>query len=278
MSNLDGKVALITGGGRGIGAAIAKRFVDDGAKIVISDIQKDLLEGVAKSLKPGMVATCAGDVTNWDDVQKMVAATVKFGGKIDILVNNAGIDPGGSITDIDIALWKKVLDVNLNGPFLCMRAAIPEMIKQGGGSIVNIASLAGVRCLPSMPAYCASKGGLIQLALQCALEYGPKGIRSNVVAPGATRTEMLTNAMKGLSAAIKRDAFEVLAESVPLRRAAAPSEMTGACSFLASDDAAFITGAVLMVDGGSCYRGCLRCVCGSCGRRLGRVRALTIFD
>ena len=91
------------------------------------------------------------------------------------------------------------------------------MIKQGGGSIVNIASLAGVRCLPSMPAYCASKGGLIQLALQCALEYGPKGIRSNVVAPGATRTEMLINAMKGLSEAIKKDAFEVLTESVPLR-------------------------------------------------------------
>jgi NAD(P)-dependent dehydrogenase (short-subunit alcohol dehydrogenase family) len=248
---LDGKVALITGGGRGIGAAIAKRFVDDGAKIVISDIQKDLLEGVAKSLKPGMVATCAGDVTNFDDVKKMVDATIKFGGKIDILVNNAGIDPGGSILDIDINLWKKILDVNLNGPFLCMRAAIPEMIKQGGGSIVNIASLAGVRCLPSMPAYCASKGGLIQLALQAALEYGPKKIRVNVVAPGATKTEMLTNAMASLSKAINRDAFEVLAESVPLRRAAAPSEITGACSFLASDDAAFITGAVLLVDGGA---------------------------
>ena len=217
MSKLDGKVALITGGGRGIGAAIAKRFVDDGAKIVISDILTSELEGVAKSLKPGMVATCAGDVTNWDDVQKMVAATVKFGGKIDILVNNAGIDPGGSIVDIDIALWKKILDVNLNGPFLCMRAAIPEMIKRGGGSIVNIASLAGVRCLPTMPAYCASKGGLIQLALQAALDYGPKGIRSNVVCPGATKTDMLKNAMKSLSETIKKDAFEVLAESVPLR-------------------------------------------------------------
>jgi NAD(P)-dependent dehydrogenase (short-subunit alcohol dehydrogenase family) len=249
---LDGKVALITGGGRGIGAAIAKRFVDDGAKIVISDIRKDLLDEVAKTLKPGMVATCAGDVTNFDDVKRMVDETVKFGGgKIDILVNNAGIDPGGSIVDIDIALWKKILDVNLNGPFFCMRAAIPYMIKQGKGSIINIASLAGVRCLPSMPAYCASKGGLIQLASQAALEYGPKGIRCNVVAPGATRTEMLTNAMNSLSQAIKKDAFEVLTESVPLRRAADPMEITGACSFLASDDAAFITGAVLLVDGGA---------------------------
>jgi NAD(P)-dependent dehydrogenase (short-subunit alcohol dehydrogenase family) len=248
---LEGKVALITGGGRGIGAAIAKRFVEDGAKIVISDIQAGLLDEVAQSLKSKNVAACAGDVTNYDDVQKMVKETVKFGGKIDVLVNNAGIDPGGSIVDIDLALWKKILDVNLTGPFLCMRAAIPEMIKQGQGSIVSIASLAGVRCIPSMPAYCASKGGLIQLALQAALEYGPKGIRSNVVAPGATKTEMLVNAMKGLSQALKKDAFEVLAESVPLRRAAMPEEMTGACSFLASDDSSFISGAVLMVDGGA---------------------------
>jgi NAD(P)-dependent dehydrogenase (short-subunit alcohol dehydrogenase family) len=248
---LDGKVALITGGGRGIGAAIAKRFVDDGAKIVISDVRKELLDEVVKSLKPGMALACAGDVTKYEDVQRMVAETVKFGGKIDILVNNAGIDPGGSILDIDIELWKKILDVNLNGPFYCMRAAIPEMIKQGGGSIVNIASLAGVRCLPSMPAYCSSKGGLLQLSAQAALEYGPKGIRSNVVAPGATKTEMLVNAMKSLSEAIKKDAFEVLTESVPLRRGAEPQEITGAVSFLASDDASFINGAFLLVDGGA---------------------------
>jgi NAD(P)-dependent dehydrogenase (short-subunit alcohol dehydrogenase family) len=248
---LEGKVALVTGGARGIGAAIAKRFVEDGAKVVISDIAKDGLEQTAQALKSQNIAICAGDVTKFEDVQKMVQETIKFGGKINVLVNNAGIDPGGSILDIDINLWKKILDVNLNGPFLCMKAALPEMIKAGGGSIVNIASLAGVRCLPSMPAYCASKGGLIQLALQCALEYGPKGIRSNVVAPGATRTEMLINAMKGLSEAIKKDAFEVLTESVPLRRAATPDEITGACSFLASDDAAFISGAVLLVDGGA---------------------------
>lgn len=248
---LDGKVALITGGGRGIGAAIAKRFVDDGAKIVISDIRKDLLNNTAKSLKAGMVATCEGDVTKFEDAKKMVDAAVKFGGKIDVLVNNAGIDPGGSILDIDIDLWKKILDVNLNGPFMCMRAALPYMIKQGGGSIVNIASLAGVRCLPSMPAYCASKGGLIQLALQAALEYGPKGIRSNVVAPGGTKTEMLSEALSSLSKALNKDAFEVIAESVPLRRLATPDEIAGACAFLASDDSAFISGAVLLVDGGA---------------------------
>jgi NAD(P)-dependent dehydrogenase (short-subunit alcohol dehydrogenase family) len=248
---LDGKVALITGAGRGIGAAIAKRFVDDGAKVLLTDILAKELEAVAKSLKRGMAATCVGDVTNFEDVQKMVDATVKFGGKIDVLVNNAGIDPGGSIVDIPIAQWKKIMDVNLNGPFYCMRAAIPHMIKQGGGSIVSIASLAAVRCLPTMPAYCASKGGLVQLALQAALEYGPNKIRSNVVCPGATKTEMLTKAMRGLSEVVKKDAFEVLAENVPLRRAATPDEITGACSFLASDDSAFITGAVLMVDGGA---------------------------
>ena len=209
--NLEGKVALITGGSRGIGAAIAKRFLDDGAKIVISDILADQLEETVKSFNSNKVVACVGDVTNFGDVKRMVAETVKFGGKIDVLVNNAGIDPPGSIVDIEIDLWKKILDVNLNGPFLCMKAAIPEMVKQGKGSIINIASLAGVRCIPAMPAYCASKGGLIQLSRQAALDYGPKGIRSNVVAPGATKTDMLINAMEGLSKALNKDAFEVLA-------------------------------------------------------------------
>jgi NAD(P)-dependent dehydrogenase (short-subunit alcohol dehydrogenase family) len=248
---LEGKTALITGGGRGIGAAIAKRFIEDGAKVVISDILTEALDETAQSFNSANVATCAGDVTKFEDVQNMVNETVKFGGKIDVLVNNAGIDPPGSIVDVEIDLWKKVLDVNLNGPFHCMKAAIPEMVKQGKGSIINIASLAGVRCIPSMPAYCASKGGLIQLSRQAALDYGPKGVRSNVVAPGATKTDMLINAMEGLSKALNRDAFEVLTESVPLRRAALPTEMAGACCFLASDDSSFITGAVLMVDGGA---------------------------
>jgi NAD(P)-dependent dehydrogenase (short-subunit alcohol dehydrogenase family) len=248
---LDGKTALITGGARGIGEAIAKRFVADGAKVLISDIREDLLDRAAKGMKTEAVATCAGDVTRLDDVRRMVEETVKFGGKIDVLVNNAGIDPPGSIEKVEVDLWKKVLDVNLTGPFLCMKAAIPRMIEQGGGSIVTIASLAGVRCLTNMAAYCASKAGLIHLARQAALEYGKQKIRSNIVAPGATKTEMLVEAMSGVTKQINRDAFEVLAEFVPLNRAADPFEITGACSFLASDDSAFITGALLLVDGGS---------------------------
>jgi NAD(P)-dependent dehydrogenase (short-subunit alcohol dehydrogenase family) len=241
--NLNGKVALVTGGGRGIGAAIAKRFIEDGAKVVISDIVKEWLDLFAKSLKTDGVATCTGDVTRLDDAKKMVDNTINFGGKIDILVNNAGIDPGGTIVDVDVDLWKKVLDVNLTGPFLCMKAAIPHMIEQGGGSIVNIASLAGIRCLPDMPAYCASKAGLIHLARQAALQYGPKNIRSNVVAPGATRGEMLLNA-------IGKNKVEKLATSIPLGRIADPKEIAAACSFLASDDSSFVNGAVFLVDGG----------------------------
>jgi NAD(P)-dependent dehydrogenase (short-subunit alcohol dehydrogenase family) len=251
---LKGKTALITGASRGIGKAIAKRFVEEGAEIVISDILAAGLQKTAAELnkiKAGSTLAAVGDVTKFEDVQKMVAKTVKFGGRIDILVNNAGIDPGGSIVDIPIEQWKKILDVNLNGPFYCMRAAIPEMIKKGGGSIVNIGSLAGVRSLPSMPAYCSSKGGLLQLSAQCALEYGPQKIRSNVVAPGATRTEMHVNAMASLSKAINKDALEVMTESVPLRHPAETDEIAGAVVFLASDDASFITGAMLLVDGGA---------------------------
>jgi NAD(P)-dependent dehydrogenase (short-subunit alcohol dehydrogenase family) len=248
---LDGKTALITGGGRGIGSAIAKRFIQDGAKVVISDIRKDLLDVMSASLKSGNLATCAGDVTQFEDVKNMVAETVRFAGKIDVLVNNAGIDTPANVLDMDISLWKQILDVNLTGPFLCIKAALPHMIRQSGGSIINIASLAGVRCMRGMPAYCSSKGGLIQLARQIALEYGPQKIRSNVVAPGATKTEMLANSVGANSAPAARDMFDIMAESVPLRRAATVEEIAGVCSFLAGDDSSFMTGAVLMVDGGA---------------------------
>jgi meso-butanediol dehydrogenase / (S,S)-butanediol dehydrogenase / diacetyl reductase len=252
--NLEGKVALITGGGQGIGSAIAERFVSDGAKICITGRDQTKLEKIARSLHSDAVAICAGDVSKDEDAKRMVDATVEFGGKIDVLVNNAGIDPGGSVVDLDPALWRQVLEINLTGPFLLMKSAIPYMIKNGGGSIINIASLGGLRCLPGMPAYTSSKGGLIMLTQQVALDYGPYKVRSNVVCPGGTRTAMIENSLGSLKEVLNTDVegvFKVVASGVPLKRFAAPQEITGVCSFLASDDSSFMTGSVLLIDGGS---------------------------
>ncbi|MGD9211979.1 MAG: SDR family oxidoreductase [Desulfobacteraceae bacterium] len=253
--NLEGKVALITGGGRGIGVAIAKRFLSDGAKICITGRNQDTLDAAAAAMAAkDRVVTCAGDVSQLDDVQKMVETTVDFGGKLDVLVNNAGIDPAGSVTDLDPALWQKVMDINLTGPFFTMKTAIPKMMEAGGGSIINISSLGGLRCLPGMPAYAASKAGLIMLTKQAALDYGPHKIRCNVVCPGATRTQMLENSLGPLAETLKTDVngvFAHISSTVPLRRAAAPEEITGACSYLASDDSSFMTASVLLLDGGA---------------------------
>ncbi|MBN1994289.1 MAG: SDR family NAD(P)-dependent oxidoreductase, partial [Anaerolineae bacterium] len=199
---LDGKVALITGAGTGIGTAIAERFVADGAKICISGRRQAMLDKVAQSLPEGTVVACAGDVTNLEDVQRMVETTLGFTGKLDVLVNNAAIDPGGTtVVDIDPALWHSVLEINLTGPMYLMKVAIPYMIEGGGGSIINIASLGGLRCLPGMPAYCASKAGLIMLTQQVALDFGPNKIRCNAVCPGGTRTEMLEKSLGPLAEA-----------------------------------------------------------------------------
>ena len=141
---LEGKMALITGGGTGIGAAIARRFVSEGARICITGRRKELLEDVAGSLPAGSVITYQGDVTIYEDARHMVETAFKFGGKLDILVNNAGIDPPGNVVELDPDLWRQVVETNLTGPFLLMKETIPHMIKNGGGSIINIASLAGL--------------------------------------------------------------------------------------------------------------------------------------
>lgn len=251
---LKGKVALITGGGTGIGTAIAERFVAEGAKICITGRRQEMLDKVAQRLPPGTVATCSGDVTKYEDVERMVETTVAFGGRLDVVVNNAGIDPGGTITDVDPELWQKVIEVNLTGPFLVMKASIPYMIKGGGGSIINVSSLGGLRCLPGMPAYCASKAGLIMLTQQAALDYGPFKVRCNAVCPGATRTAMLEEAISPLTQTLRTDVdgvFACISSNVPLRRVGAPEEVSGICSYLASDDSSFMTGSVLLLDGGA---------------------------
>jgi NAD(P)-dependent dehydrogenase (short-subunit alcohol dehydrogenase family) len=252
---LQGKVALITGGGTGLGAVFAKRFVEEGAKVVITGRRKEPLEAVAAQVPAGMILPFQGDVSDFEQAKAMVEATVKFGGKIDVLVNNAGIDPAATVVEISVEQWKKVIDINLTGPMLTMKAAIPEMIKNGGGSIINIASLAAVRNIPAMPAYSASKSGLIGLSNATALDYGAQNIRVNVVCPGPIRTEMLEHSMAGLAEATGTDitgALNTLTKFLPLKRPATPDEVSGAVVFLASDEASFITGTNIMVDGGAC--------------------------
>ena len=252
---LTGKVALITGGGSGIGAAVAKRFVKEGAKIVITGRRVEALADTVSALPEGSVLPFAGDVRKFEDVQAMVDATITFGGKIDILVNNAGIDPAGIVTEVPIEQWKSVIETNLYGPFYTMRATLPHMMQAGGGAIVNIASLAALRRIPAMPAYASSKSGLIGLSQSVALDYGKYNIRCNVVCPGATRTAMLEHSMQGLADSLGTDisgALDYMTRFDPLAHPATTDQITGAVVFFAGDDSVKITGAVLPVDQGAC--------------------------
>jgi len=252
--NLKGKIALITGGGSGIGTAIAERFVADGAKICITGRRREALEKVAESLKSGSVMICQGDVSREEDVKRMVETTMKFGGKVDVLVNNAGINRPTPIVELDPKVWQEVMAINLTGPYLFMKAVIPHMLKEGRGSIINIASLGGLRCLPGMPAYCSSKAGLIMLTQQAALDYACHNIRCNAVCPGGVKTEMTRKnfGQFGEMLGIDPDTFiNQIALEIPMHRFAASSEIGGLCSYLASDDSSFMTGAVITLDGGT---------------------------
>ena len=251
---LKGKVALITGGGTGIGTAIVKRFVTEGAKVCLTGRRKEMLDEVARSLPSGTVTTCSGDVSKDDDVERMVKTTVSFGGRIDVLVNNAGIASQVPVADLSREEWQKVFDVNLTGPFLLMKASIPHMIKGGGGSIINIASVGGLRCLSGFPAYCSSKAGLIMLTQQAALDYGRNNIRCNAICPGGIKTEMTEKEFGQLGKALGMDTdsfFAMISKVLPLQRFGQPPEIGGVCTFLASDDSSFMTGAALVVDAGT---------------------------
>jgi meso-butanediol dehydrogenase/(S,S)-butanediol dehydrogenase/diacetyl reductase len=252
---LEGKVALVTGGGTGIGRAVAKRLVADGARVCITGPEAAPLEATAQPLPPERVTTCVADVTDSAGVERIVQAALAFGRGLHVLVNNAGIlEPVSGAVDLNLAQWERVLAVNLTGPFLLMKAAIPHMIEAGGGSIVNVSSLAGLLGVPGQPAYCASKGGLISLSKQVAVDYGREKVRCNVICPGSIKTEMLVGNMTSFAQMCSLEVESVLgtfSQDLPLHRVAGPSEVAGLVSFLASDDASFITAAVIPVDGGA---------------------------
>lgn len=250
---LKRKTAIITGGGTGIGAAIARRFVAEGAKVCIVGRRDSVLEQVVQSLPSGTAVMCQGDVSEPKHIDRIIETALSFGQTINILVNNAGVAYEGSITSAKLDEWRKTLEVNLIGPFMLMRAAIPHMIKDGGGSIVNISSLASLRGVPQNSAYCASKAGLNMLTQQAALDFGGDKIRCNVVCPGFVYSEMSESHFGQIAKDMGTDLDTLMARvfrEIPSREPAQPEKIAGICTFLASDEASYITGAVIPVDGG----------------------------
>jgi meso-butanediol dehydrogenase / (S,S)-butanediol dehydrogenase / diacetyl reductase len=250
---LQGKVAVITGGGTGIGAAVAEAFIREGARVCITGRRREVLEKFAQRFSRAQLTYCVADVGKHDDVRRTVETAVAFGGKLDIAVNNAAMGIRGNVVDIDVNDWQQVLDTNLTGPFLMMKYAIPHMIRAGGGSIINVASVGAIRGLPNVAAYCSTKAGLLGLSRQVAIDYGPQKIRSNVVLPGAFRSEMFDRRLEETAAAVgisEEERLNVMAGPSPLKRIARPSEIAGLFVYLASDESAYTTAAEFICDAG----------------------------
>ena len=241
---LEGKVAIITGGARGIGYATVEKFVKEGAKVAIADISKEEATKVANDLKTkGHQAIGIGvDVTKEDQVKQMVEDTLKEWGQVDILVNNAGIIMDAQLYKMTTEQFDRVIDINLKGTYLCARAVIDQMIVQGSGVILNASSIVGLYGNFGQTNYAATKWGVIGMVKTWAKELGPKGIRSNAVCPGFIDTPILTP--------MPEKVIEGMKAKVPLRRLGKPEEIANAYAFLASDEASYINGVVLEVGGG----------------------------
>lgn len=244
MGRLDGRVAIVTGAARGIGQAIAVKLASEGADLALCDVQKEWLADTAARVGAhGRRAECyAVDVSKADQVQAAVAEIEKAFGRIDILVNNAGITRDTFLVRMSEEDWDAVLSVNLKGAFLFTRAVAKPMIKQRSGVIVNIASIIGLIGNAGQCNYAASKAGLIALTKSVAKELASRGIRANAVAPGYIQTQMTEK--------LPEEIRQKMLQAIPLGRMGVPEDVANVVAFLASDEAAFVTGQVLSVCGG----------------------------
>ncbi|MEH7178388.1 3-oxoacyl-ACP reductase FabG [Neobacillus vireti] len=237
-----GKVALITGGAQGIGKETAKQFLREGARVVICDYDESAGRNAVEELNHENVTFMKVDVTDSSQIDEMVQTTIGMHGRIDILINNAGITLDGFLTKMNESDWEKVISVNLSGVFKCTKAVAPSMLNQGSGVILNASSVVGLYGNIGQTNYAATKAGVIGLTKSWAKEFGPKGIRVNAVAPGFIET--------GMTAAVPEKILNVMKEKTPLKKLGKPSDIASAYLFLASDDANYINGTVLSVDGG----------------------------
>ncbi|WP_188062830.1 SDR family NAD(P)-dependent oxidoreductase [Sphingobium sp. KCTC 72723] len=246
----DGKVALITGGGTGIGAATARRLAAEGARVVVTGRRPEHIEKIAYETGGRAVA---GDTSSLAHIEEAVAAACDTFGGLDILVANAGVELFGSVETVDIMDWRRTLEINVEGAMLAARVAVPRMRQRGEGAIVLVASVAALSGAPHYVSYLTSKAALLGLNRSLAYDFGPENIRCNALCPGWVRTEMAERALGEFAHAQGITLEEMIAKVVgpyPLRRMGNPAEIAGTIAFLASRDAAFITGTTIVADGG----------------------------
>ncbi|WP_312109213.1 SDR family oxidoreductase [Brevibacillus reuszeri] len=248
---LQGKTAIVTGAASGMGKAIARLFANQGAKIVLADLNKAAAEQVAQELPEGRGHAVQTDVADDQSVAAMIQETITTFGSIDVLVNCAGVPQAFTpIEELSLEQWDKIMSVNTKSIYLTTRHVVPHMKAGGKGSMINIASIAGIRARPGLNAYCASKGAAIMLSKALAIELAPFQIRVNVINPGPAETPMLGKFINGDEAEVEAGKRDIFISSVPLGALIQPEDIAEAALYLASDLSKIVTGEVMNVDGG----------------------------